>query len=443
MSVVLLCRLQFALAIGFHFLFPPTTLALTLAIVILEILAARRHASERQRVRDLSRFLVRLLGLVFVLGTATGIVMEFSFGTNWARYSRFVGDIFGAPLAAEAVFAFFLESVFLGVLVFGRERISARAFRWSAGLVFLGAHLSAFWIVAANSWMQTPAGFTIEAGRARLSDFYAALFNPSTLIRFLHTVLASWITGSLLLLAIAAWYLLRERQAEAARILFRLALSIFAAASLLQLGSGHIHSRQVAHTQPEKMAAFEALWKTQARAPLTLFCIPDEEREENHFYLGVSGMLSFLIYGEAQSTVAGLNSVPRADRPPVLLSYTMYHLMFFIGFWFIGLALWGIYLALKRRFFSSRFYLKLLFFSVPLGYVACEAGWIAAEVGRQPWAVYRVLRTAAAASSSLAAGQVLATLILFALLYVFIFIVFVKVLLKIIRQGPEQAASGY
>ncbi|MGZ5497759.1 MAG: cytochrome ubiquinol oxidase subunit I, partial [Candidatus Aminicenantales bacterium] len=253
MDAVFLARLQFGLTAGFHFLFAPTTLGLSFLLVIIETLYARTRNEVYKR---LSVYLVKILGTVFVIGVASGIALEFAFGNNWAAYSRMVGDSFGAPLAAEVVFSFFLESVFLGVLVFGRDRVSPKTYRLSAFLVFFGAHLSGLWIIIANSWMQTPAGFRMEGGRAIMTSFWEAALNPSTFVRLVHTLLGGWITGALVAMAVAAWLLLKGRSVAAAAALMKTSLAVFAAASIIQLGSGHAHSMQVTKTQPEKMAAF-------------------------------------------------------------------------------------------------------------------------------------------------------------------------------------------
>jgi len=441
MDPVLLSRLQFALTVGFHFLFPPTTLALTLFILIFET----RHVRHGREVdRQISSFLVRILGLVFVLGTATGVVMEFAFGNNWAQYSRLVGDIFGPPLAAEAILAFFLESVFLGLLVFGRARLSRRAYLVSAWMVAVGAHLSGLWIIAANSWMQTPAGFRLVGDRAVLTDFVAATFNHSTLIRTLHTILASWITGALLIVAIAAWYRRKGRHAEHARALLGSALAVLLLASLVQLGTGHVHSVQVAKTQPAKMAAFEALWQTRPGAPLTLFAIPRPDRERNSFYVGLPRALSLLVFGDANATVTGLDRIAPPDRPPLLLTFFSYRLMVLLGCLFVVLAGASLTWGLWRKVPFPPCWLRLLTLAAPLGYVACEAGWVAAEVGRQPWAVYGILRTRDAISRTVPAWQVLASLIAFTLLYALLLWVFLRILLRIVRQGPEAPErAGY
>ena len=435
MDPVLLSRIQFGFTAGFHFLFPPTTFGLTLIILILESLYLK---TKQDIYKNISGFLVKILGVVFVMGVATGIVLEFAFGNNWSEYSRVVGDIFGAPLAAEGVFAFFLESVFLSILVFGRKRVSEKAYWLSSFLVFFASHLSGVWIIIANSWMQTPAGFKLEEGRAVLTNFFEAALNPSTVVRFIHTVLGGWITGSLLAAGIGAWFLLRNRQLPQAKILFKTAFIVFAASSLLQLGSGHAHSVQVAETQPEKMAAFEALWKTTEGAPFAVFGIPDERQEKTHMFVGIPKFLSFLIHFDFNAEVTGLDKFPQDERPPVFLPFSSYHLMILFGFLFILFSLVGLILLWRKKIFDKRWFLKSLFFMFPLPYLANEFGWIAAEVGRQPWAVYRVLRTADAASKVVPPGQILFSLILFIFVYALIGIVGISILLRLIRKGPAE-----
>jgi len=441
MDAVLLARVQFAVTVGFHFIFPPTTLGFALVILILETLHRR---GKGEIYKQVSTLLIKLLGLVFVLGTATGIVMEFAFGNNWAEYSRMVGDIFGAPLAAEAIFAFFLESVFLGVLLFGRNRVSGRVYWWSAFFVFFGSHLSGLWIIIANSWMQTPAGFELVGGKAVLTDFWAAVANPSTFNRYTHTILGSWITGSLLAAAIGAWYLLKKKWSDHGRLLLRISLLVFIASSLLQLVSGHGSAVQVAKTQPEKMASFEALWRTQEGAPMSLIGWPDEKEKKTRFEIRVPKLLSLLIHGDFNARVPGLDAFPDDEKPPLLLTYFSYHIMIVLGFLFIALSLLGIFFLMKRKLHEIKWYLWLLIVTTPLAYVALETGWIAAEVGRQPWVVYKVMRTVDAVSRVVPAGQILVTLIVFGLLYALLFWIFVRVFAKIVRKGPElPAADGY
>jgi cytochrome d ubiquinol oxidase subunit I len=440
MSSVFLARLQFGLTAGFHFLFPPTTLGLTLVILILESLYLRKKV---EIYKDVSSFLVRILGVVFVMGVATGIALEFAFGNNWSAYSRAVGDIFGAPLAAEGVFSFFLESVFIGILVFGRRRVTPKVYRLSAFLVFFASHLSGLWIIIANSWMQTPAGFRMEAGRAVLMDFFQAAFNPSTVVRFVHTILGGWITGSLLAAAIAAWYLLQGKVRAKASVLLKASLAVFIVAAVLQLGSGHVHSVQVTRTQPEKMAAFEALWETRTNAPFTVFGIPDEKAEKTRLAIRVPGLLSFLAGFDTHTKVLGLHDFPKEERPPVLLPFVGYHLMILFGFLFILMAGLGIILSARKRLADSRWYLKLLIFAIPLPFLANEFGWIAAEVGRQPWAVFRVLRTVDAVSKVVPAGDIVFSLILFTAIYALVAVAGVSIILKLVRHGlDEPPAAG-
>jgi len=439
MDAVFLARLQFGLTAGFHFLFPPTTLGLTLLVVIVEALSLRTKA---EAYRQLSAYLVKILGTVFVMGVATGIALEFAFGNNWAAYSRTVGDIFGAPLAAEVVFSFFLESVFLGILVFGRNRVSARTYRLSAFLVFLGAHLSALWIIIANSWMQTPAGFRMEEGRAVLASFWQAAFNPSTVVRFVHTTLGGWTTGALVAMAVAAWLMLKGRSTATAAALMKTSLAVFAAAAVLQLGSGHAHSMQVTRTQPEKMAAFEAQWQTMNGAPFTVFGIPDEKNERTLLAVRIPKMLSLLVDLDPGGRVLGLNEFTKDERPPVFLPFAGYHLMILLGLLFILIGAAGVWLLARQKLATSRRYLKLVLFAVPLPYLANETGWIAAEVGRQPWAVYKVLRTSEAVSAVVPAGNILFSIILFGAIYTLIGIAGLTVILRTVRGGPDDGTAG-
>jgi cytochrome d ubiquinol oxidase subunit I len=439
MDAVFLARLQFGLTAGFHFLFPPTTLGLSLVVVIVESLYLR---TKNEAWKRLSTYLVKILGTVFVMGVATGIALEFAFGNNWAAYSRTVGDIFGAPLAAEAVFSFFLESVFLGILVFGRNRVSPKTYRLSAVLVFFAAHLSGLWIIIANSWMQTPAGFRLEGGKAVLANFWQAAFNPSTVVRFVHTILGGWITGGLVAMAIAAWLLLKGKAVDQAARLLKPALAVFAAAAILQLGSGHAHSIQVTRTQPEKMAAFEALWETRDGAPFTVFGVPDEKAERTHLAVRIPKMLSLLVHFDPDGRVLGLNEFPPDERPPVLLPFAGYHVMILLGVVFILMAVAGLWLQARKKLASSRSYLRLLLFALPLPYLANETGWIAAEVGRQPWAVFKVLRTSEAVSTVVPAGNILFTVILFTVVYALIAAAGLGIILRTVRGGPDAAAAA-
>ena len=441
MDAVFLSRIQFALTAGFHFLFPPLTFGVALILVIIESL----YFKTRDEIYiKISKFIVKIFTLIFTVGVATGIVLEFSFGTNWSTYSRMVGDIFGAPLAAEGVLAFFLESTFLGILIFGREKVSKKTYYIAAIMVFLASHLSGFWIIIANSWMQTPAGFEIKNGVARLTDVFAAAVNHSTFQRYFHTVIAGWITGSLFLAGISAWYVKKNRDLKYAKPLLVISLSVFIISSILQFGTGHAHAVQVAKTQPEKMASFEALWQTEKGAPMSLFGFPDEANSKTYFEIAVPKLLSIMIDFKTDSEVKGLNEYKKEDKPPLFITYMSYHMMIWLGSAFGLLSAIGAFLIFRKKLFDARWYLTALIFSIPLPLLANEVGWIAAEVGRQPWVVYKILRTADAASKVVPAEQILFTIIMFTIIYIILFIFFIKLLRNLIDQGPEKISSeGY
>ncbi len=442
MDAVFLSRIQFGLAAGFHFIFPPLTLGLTVIILYIETIYYRKRLNL---YRDINKFLVKILALVFSVGVATGIVLEFSFGTNWSNYSRIVGDIFGAPLAAEGVFAFFLESVFIGVLLYGRDRVSPGTYWLSALLVCFGSHLSGLWIIIANSWMQTPAGFQIVEGRAVLIDFIEAAINHSTLERYIHTVIASWLTGSMFTAGISSWYILKNRETQFAKPILKISLILFIATSFLQFGTGHMHAVQVGRTQPVKMAAFEGLWESKNGAPLSVFGIPSQKDGKTYFEFGIPKLLSIMLTGDPNSKVKGLNEFPKDTHPPVFITFTTYHIMIALGSLFAFISFIGIYLIRKRRLFETKWFIKLLLITSPLPLVANEVGWMAAEIGRQPWAVYNVLKTANAASVVVPAWQILATIIMFTLLYSVLLLFFIRFLIMMINKGPKELIknSGY
>ncbi|MDD4092203.1 MAG: cytochrome ubiquinol oxidase subunit I [Smithellaceae bacterium] len=433
MDALLLARLQFAFTIGFHFLFPAMTLGVALIILISETL----HLATKDEVyRKITDLLARLLGLIFVVGAATGIVMEFSFGTNWSQYSRTVGDIFGPILAAEGVIAFFLESVFVGVLIFGRKRVSPGVYWISALLVFVGGHLSAFWIIVANSWMQTPAGYEVSAaGKVILTDFAAAVFNPSTVARFLHTVLATWITGAVLVCGIAGYYVRKGLHGETARTMLKIGIILFAITPVLQLGAAHGHAIQVINYQPMKAAAMEGHFETARGADIYVFGYVDEANEKT-YGLYIPKGLSFLYNFDFNSEIKGLREVPRADWPPVNLVFQSYHIMVTLGGIFIGLGLLGGLLLWTGKLYTAKWYLWGLPFLIPLPHLAHETGWITAEVGRQPWIIQDLMRTAHASSVVVSAGEIAFSLVMFFLTYSLLAVMFVFLFVKIVKQGP-------
>ena len=378
-----------------------------------------------------------MLGLIFVLGAATGIVMEFSFGTNWSSYSRTVGDIFGPLLAAEGVIAFFLESVFVGVLIFGRKKTSPGVYWLSAFLVFAGGHLSAFWIIVANSWMQTPAGYEINAaGRIILSSFTAAVFNPSTIVRLLHTVLASWVTASVMVSGIAAYYVRKGLHGETARKMLKIGIILFAVTPILQLGAAHAHAIQVVRTQPLKAAAMEGHFQTSRGADIYVMGYVDYAREKT-YGLSIPGGLSFLVDFNFNSEIKGLKDYSKDLWPPLNLVFQSYHIMVTLGMIFIALGLLGVFFLWRGMLYKVRWYLILLPILIPFPHVAHETGWITAEVGRQPWIIYGLMKTADGVSGVVSKGELIASLMMFCLIYLLLFAMFLMLFFKIVKKGPE------
>ena len=442
MDAVLLSRIQFALTAGFHYIFPPLTFGITLIILITESLYLK---TDKVLYKNLTKYLTKILALVFSMGVATGIVLEFSFGTNWSNYSRIVGDIFGAPLAAEGILAFFLESTFIGVLLFGRERISKKAYWVAALMVFIGSHLSGLWIIIANSWMQTPAGFEMVNGRAVLTNFYEAAINFSTIPRYIHTVVGAWMAGSLLIAGISSWYILKKRDLDYAKPLLKISLVIFIFAAFVQFGTGHYHAVQVANTQPVKMAAFEGLWDSTAGAPLSVFGVPVAKDKKTYLEIGIPKLLSLMIHADPNSVIQGLNDFPQDVHPPIFLTFTVYHIMIGLGSLFALMSAIGLLLIKRKKLFETDWYLKGLLFAIPLPLISNEVGWMATEIGRQPWAIYNVLKTAEAASVVVPAWQILLTIILFSIIYLLLFLLFVKFMVQMIKKGPAEliSKSGY
>ncbi len=439
MDTVLLARLQFAITIGFHFIFPPITIGLSWMLCITEWFGWRKGDPEYVQA---AKLFAKLLAITFAVGVATGIVMEFQFGTNWSRYSKFVGDIFGAPLAAEGIFAFFLESTFLGLYLFGRGRVSKRLHWVSSLLLAVGATLSAFWIIVANSWQQTPAGYRLVqlpggGQRAELTDFAAAVFNASTLPRYFHTVTAGLVTGAFLVAGVSAWHLLRDAQAGWARKAIRLAVGwglVFSALEIMPFG--HLHAQQVARTQPEKFAAIEGLYASATGAPLLLFGIPFSPPPQIKVPVEVPGLLSYMAFGDIQAHVQGIDAFPRENLPPLWLTFVSFHNMVALGSWFLALMAFAAFRLYGGKLAQDRKVLRALIVSIPLPVVACELGWVAAEVGRQPWIVYKVLRTAAASSPSVGAPEILTSMLAFGAVYSALLVLWLFLMVKKAKLVP-------
>jgi len=438
MDVLTLSRIQFGATVAFHYLYPPLSIGLGLMLVLMEGAWLR---TGNTLYHQMARFWTRVFALTFAIGVATGIVMEFEFGTNWAAYSRFVGDVFGSALAAEGIFAFFLESGFLAVLLFGWDRVSRKMHFFSTCMVCLGAHFSAVWIVVANSWMQTPAGYHIVTHngvmRAEVTDFWQVVLNPSMLERLSHTVCGAWCAAAFLVVSVSAWYLLKGKHPEFARKSLKVGLTVALLASLLQAVTGHTSAQGVAKNQPVKLAAFEGLYETTSNAPLTVVGWVDEQNQKV-IGLQLPDMLSFMAFNNFHATVTGLDSVPPEDRPPVQASFQFFHAMVGIGFTMIAIAALGFLYFRHGSLHERRWLLWILVFSVLLPQFANQLGWFAAEVGRQPWIVYGVMRTPEGLSAVVKANVVLSSLILFTLIYFLLFAVFIYLLNDKIQHGPDE-----
>jgi cytochrome d ubiquinol oxidase subunit I len=436
-TAVQLARIQFALTIGYHFVFVPISIGLGLIMV----LAARRYRrSGLESDRAAVDLWTRLFAATFAAGVATGLTMEFAFGTNWSAYSRFVGNIFGAPLATEGLFSFFVESSFLGIVLFGKNRVSSRVYYVSVWIVFAAALNSAFWILVANSWMHTPAGFVVEDGRAVLTNIWAAIFNPSFVPRFLHVVNATFVTGAFISAGIAAHYLLKKRHVEFAKRALTTALIIGTITAAAQPLLGHWQSLEVAADQPIKMAAFEAVYKTGPHQPLSIIGWVDE-KGQRPVSISVPYGLSLMLGLNPNRVVQGLDSVPPADWPNVQIVFQTWHLMIGVGVTMAAIMMLGIFLMWRRRLFYSLPYLKILRLVLPLPILACILGWMTTEIGRQPWIVQGQLRTVDAVSATVSTGEVATTLAILVVIYTGVFVVWLHVMRGIVRKGPLPAAS--
>lgn len=437
MDVEILSRLQFAFTIAFHYIYPPLSIGLGLLMVLMKLLHLRTGDPDYDRM---ARFWTRIFALTFGLGVATGIVMEFEFGTNWAVYSRYVGDVFGSALAAEGIFAFALESGFLGVLLFGWNRVSPRVHFLATLGVWLGSMFSAVWIVVANSWQQTPAGFHVVGegmeARAEITDFWAMVFNPSSMERLTHVWLGAFLAGAFLVLSVHAWYLLKGRFVTLSRKALPLALAVAAVFSLGQLLTGHHAAEGVAENQPAKLAALEGHYPASGPADLYLFGWVNQKTGKV-YGLKLPGGLSFMVHGNFQEEMPGLEAFPEDERPTAINAiFQFYHLMVAIGMALIALSLLGVWFWFRGTLFEQRWLLWLFVFSVILPQVANQVGWYAAEMGRQPWVVYGLLRTSDALSEAVTAEQVLFSLIMFTLLYALLLVLFLYLLNKKIVHGP-------
>ncbi|WP_419190106.1 cytochrome ubiquinol oxidase subunit I [Stieleria marina] len=438
----------------FHYLFPPLSIGLGLQLFLCELVYFRTRKPEWEAA---ARFWTRVFAVNFAMGVATGIVMEFEFGTNWAAYSRFVGDVFGSALAAEGIFAFFLESGFLAVLVFGWDRVGPRMHLFSTLMVSLGSIFSAVWIVVANSWQQTPAGYHIVwhdvqgemMPRAEVTDFWAMVFNPSSVDRLSHTVIGAFVLGAFFVASVCSYYLLRNRHQAVSRCCLSIALPTALLFTILAAATGHDSAKKLVETQPAKLAAMEAHFETTDEPTgLYLFGWPDAESQTVHYGVQMPYLLSLMVYNDPTKPVPGMDQIPEDQHPPVWLPFQTFHLMVGLGTIMIGVAALSCWFWYRDQLEQKRWLLWAIVLMPIAAMTANQAGWITAEVGRQPWIVYPSvqdgvemmgLKTADGLSESVTAQQVLSSIILFSIIYSMLFAVWVFVLNNKIQHGPESA----
>ena len=439
MDVVMLSRIQFAVTCMFHFIFVPLTLGLSIMVAWME---TRYLISGDETWMRMTKFWGKLFLINFALGVVTGITMEFQFGMNWAEYSRYVGDIFGAPLAIEATVAFFLESVFIGVWIFGWNKISKRMHALAIWLVAIATNLSGLWILIANGWMQNPVGYVIRNNRAEMVDFMAIVSNPYALTKFGHQIVSGYTVAAFFVMGISAWHLLRENELFFFKRSFKQAALFGLLSTLLVAAIGDSHAIEVAKVQPSKFAAMECVWETRKGAGMHLLLIPDAKNEKNALeILTVPKMVSMLAFHNPDAEVKGLKDFPKEERPPVLPVFLSFRIMVGLGSYFILACLAALYLSRKKNLEDYKMFLTLILFSLPLPYIANQVGWVVAELGRQPWIVYGVMKTTDAVSKSVSSIQVAISLAGFTILYGVLGFMDIFLLTKYAKKGPDDDIS--
>jgi cytochrome d ubiquinol oxidase subunit I len=440
MDVVFLSQLQFAATCMFHWIFVPLTLGLSIMTAWME---TRYVTTGDETWLRMTKFWGKLFLINFALGVVTGITMEFQFGLNWSEYSRYVGDIFGAPLAVEATVTFFLESVFIGVWIFGWNKVSKKVHALTIWLAAIGTNLSALFILQANSWMQNPVGFTIRNGRAEMTDPLAVFFNPYGLVKFPHTLLSGYALAAFVIMGVSAWHLLKKNEVDFFKRSFRVAAVWAFVASVIVGISGDFHAVKIARVQPAKFAAMESIWETKRSAEMCLLLFPNAAEECNKLEaLKIPGMLSFLAFHDPNAEIKGIKEFPKELRPPVTPTFLSFRMMVGIGTFMILVSLAAIFLSRRDRFEDNRLFLNIMVLSIPLPYLAEQLGWLVAELGRQPWIVFGVLKTADAVSKSVTSTQVLLSLLGFTVLYGTLGAIDFYLLAKYAKKGPDSDLSN-
>jgi len=442
MTAELIHRLQFAFTVTFHYLFPQLTMGLALLIVILKTVALKTGDEEWDRA---ARFWGRIFGINFILGVVTGIPMEFEFGTNWARFSRISGGVIGQPLAMEGVFSFFLESAFLGLFLYGEKRLSKKLHWFSAVMVWLGSWISGFFIIVTDAWMQHPVAYDRSAdGQFQVVSFWKLLLNPWGLLQYMHNMTGAAVTGSFVMAAVGAYYLLERRDDAYGRIFLKTGVIAGVISSIaIIFPTGDLHGKYVARHQPAAIAAMEGLFKTETNAGMVLIGQPNEETGQIDNPIVVNNALSFLIYGTTRAEVKGLDQIPRDQWPTALpLLYYAYHIMAGLGTWFVLLMVTAAFLLWRKRLYAARWALWAILLSFPLPYIANTAGWMTAELGRQPWLIYGLMRTSEGYSNTVSAGNGLFTLLGFMGLYALLGLLFTVLVYREISHGPAPKAEA-
>ena len=437
-EAVLLSRIQFAFTISFHIIFPAFSIGLSAFIATLELVWLR---TGRQHLHTLARFWTKVFAVSFAMGVVSGIVMEYQIGTNWSRFGQVVGNALGPLFSYEVLTAFFLEASFLGLMLFGWNRFPAWLHAFSSVMVALGTAISGFWILSANSWMHTPAGYVLENGIVNPVSWFQIIFNPSFPYRFTHMMIATYITTSMVVAATGARYLLDGRFREEAMTMMRMGLGMLALLAPIQAVVGDFHGLNTLQHQPAKVAAIEAHWEDKGPAKLVLFAWPDEKNERNVAEVAIPKLGSLILTHDWEGRFKGLRDFPKGERPPVAPVFFSFRLMVGLGFLMIALGWLGLWLLWRRRIEHARWYLQVVRRCWPLGFVAMLAGWIVTEVGRQPWIVYGILRTADAASP-VGAAQVLVSLALFVVVYFVVFSIGIWYIHRMIVKGPSPALPG-
>ncbi len=433
LDAVLLSRIQFAFVVSFHILFPAFTIGLASFLWMLEALYLW---TKRTLYLELFRFWVKLFAVSFGLGVVSGIIMSYQFGTNWSRFSEIAGPVVGPLMQYEVITAFFMEAAFLGIMLFGWQRVGPKLHFFATSMVALGTLLSTFWIISTNSWMQTPAGFAIEGGRFVPVDWWKIVFNPSFPNRLVHMVLAAYLTTCFAVIGISAWQLWRGRAVEHARKSFSMGLWFAAIVAPMQIAAGDLQGLAVLDQQPTKLAAIEGHWETRAGAPFVVFAVPNESEERNDYEVAIPKLGSIILLHDPNGTIRGLKEWPARDRPPVKIPFYAFRIMVGIGFAMLFVAAAGLFLRWRKRMYDNRWFLWACMAMTPSGFIAVLTGWYTAEVGRQPWVVYGYLRTADAVSP-VSATSVATSLATFFIVYTIIFGAGVYYMAKVVKAGPK------